>query len=606
MHNLQFNANDNSNSQNAPIINKIIEDINGVIEDTNLEDTKTQDALRKSATQTDDDEFFYDEVTGYVKGKTKYVFVMGTVISGLGKGVFSSSLAKLLQDKGFCVEPLKMEGYLNIDSGTLNPYRHGEVFVLDDGLETDMDLGTYERLLCKNLSRENYLTSGQVYLSVLTKEREGGYLGKDIQVIPHITGEIKKHFRKLALAKNADVVFVEIGGTVGDLENSHYLEAIREFAYEEGRENCCFVTLTYAIRPNALGEQKSKAAQHGIKKLMSLGIQPDIIAIRADEPVGLKVRQKISMNSSVPVERVISMHDVDSIYKIPKLLQDANIDKYVCEMLGLVSSVPLKTDDQWETFLSQIDSSSGEIVIGITGKYTQIRDAYASLIHALQHAAIACGCKLRIKWIETTQIEEGLRSVESELSDVTGIVVPGGFGTRGVEGKIACVKYAREHNMPYLGLCYGFQMAVVEYARNVCGLEGAHTAEVSATSVHKVIDMLPEQKKIEGLGGNMRLGGRDVEVKVGSFAYSLYGNSFSVRERFRHRYEVDPKYIAELESKGMIFSGKAPNQPIMQILELPQSVHPFFVGVQYHPEFLSRPTAVHPLFLGFVKACVEK
>ena len=593
MHNLQFNAAETSYSHSAPTDSK-----------TNV--SKTQEALRQSAAQTDDDEFYYDNVPGYIKGKTKYVFVMGTVISGLGKGVFSSSLAKLLQDKGFRVEPLKMEGYLNIDSGTLNPFRHGEVFVLDDGLETDMDLGTYERVLCKNLDRRNYLTSGQIFLSVLTKEREGGYLGKDIQVIPHVTGEIKKRFRELAAAKSADIVFVEVGGTVGDLENSHYLEAIREFAYEEGRENCCFVALTYAIKPNALGEQKSKAAQHGIKKLMSLGIQPDVIAIRADEPVGLKVRQKISMNSSVPVERVISMHDVDSIYRIPRLLQDAGIDKYVCELLGFSLPASFQRGDRWQAFLQSLDAQEGELVIGITGKYTQIRDAYASLIHALQHAAIACGKKLRIKWIETSELEEDARRVAQELQDVAGIVVPGGFGTRGVEGKIACIQYAREQGIPYLGLCYGFQMAVVEYARNVCGLTGAHTAEVAPEAAHKVIDILPEQKKIEGLGGNMRLGGRDVNVTVGSFAYYLYDEHASVRERFRHRYEVDPQYISVLEENGLIFSGKAPGQPIMQILELPRSVHPFFVGVQYHPEFLSRPTEVHPLFLGFVRSCVEK
>ncbi|MAG60902.1 CTP synthetase [archaeon] len=602
MHNPEFNENTNSEQTQNDSFNSIEPEE----KQDSFEDQQTQETLRKSATKTDDDEFYHNEVPGYIKGRTKFVFVMGTVISGLGKGVFSSSLAKLLQNKGFTVEPMKIEGYLNIDSGTLNPFRHGEVFVLDDGLETDMDLGTYERLLSKNLTRENYLTSGQIFMAVLTKERQGGYLGKDIQVIPHVTGEIKTRFRQLAVQKHADIVFVEVGGTVGDLENSHYLEAIREFAYEEGRENCCFVALTYVIKPNALGEQKSKAAQHGIKKLMSRGIQPDVIAIRADDPVGLKVRQKISINSNVPVERVVSMHDVDSIYKIPKLLHNAGIDKYVCEMLGFSCPITFARDEKWERFLSQIESQEGELVIGITGKYTQIRDAYASLIHALQHATTACGRKLRIKWIETTEIELGQRSVESELVDVAGIVVPGGFGTRGVEGKIACVKYAREKGMPYLGLCYGFQMAVVEYARNVCGLTGAHSTEVTISTPHKVIDILPEQKKIEGLGGNMRLGGRDVEVSVGSFAYSLYGNRDTVRERFRHRYEVDPKYISTLEEHGLVFSGKAPGQPIMQILELPQSVHPFFIGVQYHPEFISRPTEVHPLFLGFVKACLRK
>lgn len=565
-----------------------------------------QEILNKVAAVSDEHEFYTPILPGYQKGKTKYVFVFGTVMSGLGKGIFSSSLAKLMQDKGFIVEPLKMEGYLNLDSGTLNPFRHGEVFVLEDGTETDMDLGTYERFLNKNLSKDNFLTSGQVFTAVLEKERRGEYLGRDVQIIPHVTAEIKWKLRALAVKKKADIIFVEVGGTVGDLENSHYIEAIREMAYEEGRENICFVALTYIMSPSILGEQKSKAAQLGIKKLMELGIQPDIVACRAEQPVTEKVREKISIYSNVPVEKVFSMHDVNSIYLLPKLLRDAKIDEYVVQQLHLEERVSKeamqKNKEIWKNMLVKTEAQK-TIIIGITGKYTMIRDAYASVIHALQHAAMHNGVSVKIKWIETTAIEEGKTTVEQELAGVAGIVVPGGFGKRGVEGKIKCLQWSREKNIPYLGLCYGFQMAVIEFARNVCKLEGAHTTEVEPNAAHKVIDILPEQKKIEGLGGNMRLGAREVEVKEGTNASRLYGNKTKVKERFRHRYEVDPQYIEILEKYGMVFSGKAPEHPIMQILELPS--HKFYVGSQFHPEFTSRPLAPNPLYAGFIQACLK-
>jgi CTP synthase len=565
-----------------------------------------QDLLNEVSSTTDEHEFYTPEVKEYQKGKTKYVFVFGTVMSGLGKGIFSSSLAKLLQDKGMKVEPIKMEGYLNLDSGTLNPFRHGEVFVLDDGMETDMDLGTYERMLHKNLNKDNFLTSGQIFTTVLEKERKGSYLGRDVQIIPHVTVEIKNKLRKLAVKKQADVICVEVGGTVGDLENSHYLEAIREMIYEEGKENCCVVALTYIIKPPILGEQKSKAAQIGIKTLMAQGIQPDVIACRAHEPVTEKIREKISIYSNVPVERVVSMHDLESIYLIPKLLRDARIDKYVVNLLNIKDKVDPETmyenKERWKSFLAKMNGER-TVTIGITGKYTMIRDAYASVIHALQHAAIYNNAKLKIKWIETTDIEQGKTTAAEQLQGVDGILVPGGFGKRGVEGKIMCIKHVRENNIPYLGICYGFQMAVVEFARNICNIQNAQTGELQADAQHKVVDILPEQKKIEGLGGNMRLGGHNVEIIPSTQAHNLYNRQVSVRERFRHRFEVDPKYIAILEQHGMVFSGKAPNHPIMQILELP--THKFFVGSQFHPEFTSRPLTPNPLYLGFVKACLE-
>ncbi|MEK6867624.1 MAG: CTP synthase (glutamine hydrolyzing) [Nanoarchaeota archaeon] len=566
-----------------------------------------KELLDEVAAVSDEHEFYTPIVKGYEKGKTKYAFVFGTVMSGLGKGILSSSLAKLMQDKGLEVQPVKMEGYLNLDSGTLNPFRHGEVFGLDDGTETDMDLGSSERFLNKNVSKDNFMTTGQVFTTVLDRERKGEYLGRDVQIIPHVTAEIKRKLRTLAVTKNAEVIFVEVGGTVGDLENSHYMEAIREMVYEEGRENVCFVALTYIIHPPSLGEQKSKAAQLGIKKLMELGIQPDFIACRCHEPVTEKVREKISIYSNVPMERVVSMHDVKSIYLLPQLLRDAKIDEYVVRQLGLEKKINKesmqKNKETWKAFLTKLDAHK-KVTIGITGKYTMIRDAYASVIHALHHAAMYNNVDLSIRWIETTAIEEGKKSVAEELRGVDGIVVPGGFGKRGVEGKIMCLKYVRENKIPYLGLCYGFQMAVIEFARNVCNLKDAHTTEVNPQTPHMVIDILPEQKKIEGLGGNMRLGGRDVEIKKATKAYELYGGKSVVRERFRHRYEVNPEYIPILEKHGLVFSGKAPLHPIMQILELPS--HPFYMGSQFHPEFTSRPLTPNPMYMGFMKACVRK
>jgi len=528
------------------------------------------------------------------------------VMSGLGKGIFSSCLAKLLQDKGLRVAPIKLEGYLNIDSGTLNPYRHGEVFVLDDGMETDMDLGTYERMLDQNLSRANFATSGQIYSSVLHKERHGDYLGRDVQMIPHVTGEVKLKLRQLAMSAKADVVFVEIGGTVGDLENAFYIEAMRELAYEEGPHSTCFVALTYILEPKTLGEQKSKAAQLGVKQLMQMGIQPDIIVCRSEKPVREQARQKMSVFGNVPLERVVSMHDSASIYAIPAMLRECGLDFEVIRMLKIEDRINLgyerKEWGRWCDFTDKIGRETKSVTIGITGKYTSVRDSYASILNALEHAGIHLGCKVNVKWIETTTVKES--NAAEHLRDVDGIIVPGGFGVRGIEGKIACVRYARENGLPYLGLCLGFQAAVIEYARNVCGLKGANSTEVDPKCPDPVIDVLPEQKKIEGLGGNMRLGGRDVEIKPNTKAWELFGKAASVRMRFRHRYEVDPRYIETLEKSGLVFSGKAPNQPIMQILELPN--HPFFVGTQAHPELTSRPLRPHPLFTGLVSAAIKR
>ncbi|MFW6058987.1 MAG: CTP synthase [Phycisphaeraceae bacterium] len=599
----------------------------------------TQDILTQAGHSSQDSEFFNPLPDGYTPGHHKYVVVLGTVMSGLGKGIFSSSLAKLLKDKHLRVAPVKMEGYLNIDSGTLNPYRHGEVFVLDDGLETDMDLGTYERMLDQNLTHDNYTTSGQLFRRVLDKERHGGYLGRDVQMIPHVTGEVKYLLRELAVKQQADVVFVEVGGTVGDYENSFYIEALRQLAFEEGEDSVCFVALTYVIEPPALGEQKSKAAQLGLRKLMEVGVQPDLIACRAQHEVESTAKQKIAMFSNVPLRRVFSMHDRPSIYTIPEDLRAAGLDREVLTLLNLHNRVDQRAEDkareQWRTFVNKLTAKRQHAMrLGITGKYAALRDAYASIDKAIEHAAAHLSTDIDVQWIDTTQVEPG--KVDAALAGLDAVIVPGGFGVRGTESKIACVRYCRENHVPYLGICLGFQMAVIDYARHVCGLTGAASTEFDPDAADPVISILPEQKKIEGLGGNMRLGGQDVAIRENTLAAWLYrdqategpsdqgkrkaprsldpsvAGSLLIRARFRHRYEVDPRYIEQLEQAGLIFSGRHPEQPIMQMLELPplgaakpEIAHPFFIGAQFHPELTSRPLRPAPLFMGLIAAGIQ-
>jgi CTP synthase len=566
-----------------------------------------EDLLARIGQQTEETEFYTPMPEGYRPGHHKYVVVVGTVMSGLGKGIFSSSLAKLLKDKGLNVAPIKMEGYLNVDSGTLNPYRHGEVFVLDDGMETDMDLGTYERLLDQDLSAANFTTNGQILSSVLKKEREGEYLGRDVQVIPHVVGEVKLKLRELAAKSQADVVFVEVGGTVGDYENAFYLEACRQLAYEEGENSTVFVALTYVLEPGTLGEQKSKAAQLGIKRLMEVGIMPHIIACRASNPVRDKVREKISMYTNVPMRRVVSMHDVESIYLIPEALREQGMDLEVLTLLNLHSRVNQRHEDRararWMWFVERIGKATRSVNVAVTGKYTALRDAYASVIKACEHCGVHLGVNVHLDWLDTTEIDAS--NVAQRLREAHAIIVPGGFGVRGTEGKIECIRYARENRIPFLGLCLGFQMAVIEYARNVCGIPDANSSEFDPNCRNPVIDILPEQKKIEGLGGNMRLGGKDIELKPGSLVSRLFDNATRIRLRFRHRYEVDPKYVPILEEHGLIFSGKHPTQPIMQVLELPQEVHPYFLGTQAHPELTSRPLRPQPMFMGLIRAAMK-
>ncbi len=557
---------------------------------------------------TDETEFFTPIPSGYTKGSTKYVVVVGTVMSGLGKGIFSSSLAKIFKDKGLSVAPIKLEGYLNRDSGTLNPYRHGEVFVLDDGVECDMDLGTYERMLNQDLARLNFSTSGQIFSSVLEKERQGKYLGRDVQMIPHVTGEVKGKLRELAVASQADVVFVEIGGTVGDVENAYFIEAVREMAYEEGPGSICFVALTYIIEPTILGEQKSKPAQLNLKLLNAAGIHPHIIACRASVPVAKKVREKIALFTNVPMDRVFSMHDSDSVYVVPEMLRGAGIDTAVIDLLGLGSRVDVEAENQarktWNDYIARFRSAANPITVGIIGKYTSVRDSYASIIQALEHAGAAVGAKVRLEWIDSSDLTEA--NAAGRLDGLHGVIVPGGFGFRGVDGKIACIKYVREQGIPYLGLCYGMQIAVIEYARHVCGIMDASSTEIEPDCPNPVIDILPEQKQLEGLGGNMRLGGFDIDITSGSQMSKLLGGKTKCRLRFRHRYEVNPDYIETIEKHGLVFSGRSPNHPIMQVLELPTTQHPFFMATQAHPELSSRPLDPQPMFVGLVRAAMHR
>ena len=563
--------------------------------------------LIKLAEKSEEHEFYTPLPPGYKKGQTKYIVVYGTVMSGLGKGIFSSSLGKLLQMKGLVIAPVKFDGYLNIDAGTLNPYRHGEVFVLDDGLECDMDLGTYERYLDMNLSENNYLTGGKIFSNVLKMERKGEYLGRDVQIIPHVTGFIKYFLRNLAVNSKADVVCVEVGGTVGDIENGYFIEAMRELIYEEGRENVCHVALTYILEPGFLGEQKSKAVQLGISSLMGKGIQPDIVACRSSNPITSKVAEKISIYSNVPIDHVASVHDVNSIYEIPVLLKESGIDRAVVDVLGLRKRcnkwTEMKKLHEWNSYVKKIRVIERVIKVGITGKYTGLRDSYASIINSLEHAGNSHNVKVSIKWIDTTAIES-MADAEHALGDVAGIIVPGGFGKRGTEGKVHCIQYARQNSLPYLGLCFGFQMAIIEFARNVLHFKNANSTELNPKTPYPVVDLLPEQKEVEGLGGSMRLGGKNIEVRPESIVSRIYGKKTIVRERFRHRYEFNPVYQNDFEKAGMVFSGKAPQHPIMQFLELPD--HPFFIGTQAHPEFTSRPLKPNPLYSGFIKACLKQ
>ncbi|MCX7865918.1 CTP synthase [Limisphaera sp. VF-2] len=528
----------------------------------------------------------------------KFIFITGGVISSLGKGLTAAALGTLLENRGLRVALQKFDPYLNVDPGTMSPYQHGEVYVLDDGAETDLDLGHYERFTHTKLTRLNNLTSGQVYQTVLNNEREGKYLGKTVQVIPHVTDEIKNRIRLLAEHTGADVIITEIGGTTGDIEGLPFLEAIREFAHEVGPGNAIFMHVTYVPFIKAAGELKTKPTQQSVAKLREIGITPHIIVCRCERPLDKELRQKISMFCNVPVEAVVEEKDVDhTIYEVPLMLQRERVDELVCRLLRL--DTPPANMSHWQEILRKLIAPQHRVRIGVVGKYIGLQDAYKSVYEALSHGGIAHDCGVEIARIEAEEIEK--HGPEALLKDLAGILVPGGFGERGIEGKILAVRYARERRIPYLGLCLGMQVACIEFARHVLGLDGAHSTEFDPDTPHPVIALLDEQRQITRKGGTMRLGAQPCQLKVGTRAAQLYG-AFLVQERHRHRYEFNNAYREAFEQAGMVFSGLSPDGKLVELIELPD--HPFFLASQFHPEFLSKPHQPHPLFRGFVGAAL--
>ncbi len=537
------------------------------------------------------------DVTGR---QTKYVFFTGGVSSSLGKGLTASSLGRLLKCRGFKVTMCKLDPYINVDPGTMNPFEHGEVFVTEDGGETDLDLGHYERFIDENLHKGSNATTGRIYSSVIAKERRGDYLGKTVQVIPHITDEIKNHIHKLGQT-GVDVVIVEIGGTVGDIEILPFIEAIRQFRRDVGRANVAYVHLTLVpyLRPS--GEQKTKPTQHSVTDLRSQGIQPDVIVCRSDRMISEDLKRKISLLCDVPMQAVVSCVDADNIYQIPLVLHEEGLDSYIMEVLEIdVADHPIDLS-RWEHLVDQVAAAVRPVRVGIIGKYVDLPDAYLSVVESLRHAGFHHGAKVEIEWVQAATVpdlleRDGLRSFD-------GLVIPGGFGERGVEGKIAAARYAREHELPLLGLCLGLQVMIIEAARSLAGLEGANSREFEATTRHPVVDLMDEQVDVSDKGGTMRLGSYDARLLPGSQVANAYGDVV-VSERHRHRYEVNPRYRARLEAAGLVCSGLSPDGRLVEFIELPG--HPFWVGTQAHPEFKSRPDQPHPLFRELVGAALAR
>ncbi len=532
-----------------------------------------------------------------MQDEPRYIFVTGGVASGLGKGITTASLGRLFKSRGLRVALQKLDPYVNVDPGTMNPFEHGEVFVLDDGAETDLDLGHYERFVDASLHRGSNVTTGSIYSSVIAKERRGDYLGKTVQVIPHITDEIKERIRSYARTEAADLLIVEIGGTVGDIESLPFLEAIRQLRNEVGRERCAFVHVSLIPFIGPSGELKTKPTQHSVKELRSLGLQPDAIVCRSDRPIGRHLKEKISLLCDVPITGVVSAPDAASIYEVPLILQREGLDELLARHLGIDARADL---GEWEELVRRIHAATEPVRIAIVGKYVNLRDAYLSVVEALRHAGFHHGAKVEISWVASDDLAEGGREV---LERADGILVPGGFGVRGVEGKVEAIRFARERGVPFLGICLGLQCAVIEFARNVCGLEGANSSEFDPATPHPVIDLLPEQKNVTELGGSMRLGAQPCHLVPGTRAAAAYGEQV-VYERHRHRYEVNPAYHEELTRHGLVFSGLSPDGRLVEIVEL--SDHPFFVAGQFHPELRSRPTRPHPLFRGFVGAALAR
>lgn len=531
--------------------------------------------------------------------QTKYIFITGGVVSGLGKGITAASLGRLLKARGLKVTAQKLDPYLNVDPGTMNPVQHGEVFVTDDGAETDLDLGHYERFIDESLSQNSNLTSGRVYWKVISDERKGVYGGQTIQIIPHVTNEIQRYIHRNA-DTGADVCLVEIGGTIGDIESQPFLEAIRQFSLEVGRSNCLFIHVTLVPYLAASDELKSKPTQHSVKEMLSLGIHPDIIVCRTEHPLSDDIKRKISLFCNVDKECVIENNNCDILYAVPMMLKEQHMDDVVLKKLNLEASEPDLED--WENMLYALRNPSQTVKIAMVGKYVELHDSYISVNEALKHGGIETRSAVDIRWIDSEELEKDSCNLDEILGDMDGILVPGGFGSRGIEGKILACRYARENSIPYLGICLGMQIAIIEFARDVLYLKNANSAEINPETPYPVIDILPEQKEVTDMGGTMRLGQYPCALNPDSKAYGLYGSSM-IYERHRHRYEVNNDYRGELLEGGMIFAGTSPDNHIVEMVEIPD--HPWFVACQFHPEFKSRPNRPHPLFRGFVTAAAE-
>lgn len=529
----------------------------------------------------------------------KYIFVTGGVVSGLGKGITAASLGRLLKNRGLKVAAQKLDPYINIDPGTMSPYQHGEVFVTDDGAETDLDLGHYERFIDENLNKYSNITTGKVYWNVLDKERRGAYLGETVQVIPHITNEIKKQIYSVAKVTDADVILTEIGGTVGDIESLPFLEAIRQVSLEVGRENCLFIHVT--LVPYIMGseELKTKPTQHSVKELQGLGIAPDIIMCRCDIHMTEEIKKKIALFCNVQEDCVIANYTVPVLYEAPLMLEESNFSEIVCRKLNIKGTTC--NIDNWKKMIDDIKKIDKTIKVAIVGKYVKLHDAYISVAESLRHAGYKYGVNVDIQWIDSEEINKD--TVKDMLKDCKGIVVPGGFGNRGVAGKIEAVKYVRENNIPFLGICLGMQVAVIEYGRNVLGFKDANSREFDETTEHAVIDLMDNQVGLEELGGTMRLGAYPCKVNPNSKMYKLY-NKDLISERHRHRFEFNNDFREDYEKSGMIFAGLSPDGKLVEAIEIPEN--DYFVAVQYHPEFLSRPNKPHPVFCGLIKACIDK
>ncbi|HYH58210.1 MAG TPA: CTP synthase [Thermoleophilaceae bacterium] len=530
---------------------------------------------------------------------TRFIFVTGGVVSALGKGIASASIGRLLVSRGKTVTLQKFDPYINVDPGTMSPFQHGEVFVTEDGAETDLDLGHYERFTDSNTTRGSNVTQGAIYNAVIRRERRGDYLGGTVQVIPHVTDEIKNRIRLVAEAQSVDFVITEIGGTVGDIESLPFLEALRQFQTEHGADRCMFIHLTLVPFLGHAGELKTKPTQHSVQELRRIGIQPDMVVCRSEEALDRDIRSKIALFANLPVDRVVSARDVDSIYKVPLYFRAEGVDDEILSHFGLETEPPDLSD--WEALVKRHDSADLPVRIGMVGKYTQLNDAYLSVIEALNHGGAHHGARVEIRWVDSERLEPA--SLGDEMEGLDGILVPGGFGVRGVEGKILAARWARERGVPYFGICLGMQVAVAEFARHVAGMDGANSTEFDPETPFPVIDLLPEQKEVRDMGGTMRLGADPVKLHEGTRAREIYGEAV-IYERHRHRYEVNNHLRRRLEQEGLVCSGTSPDDRLVEIVELPD--HPFFVASQFHPEFKSRPLRPQPLFRDFVGAAAER